>query len=994
VDAFGNVEPALTVVFGVGSGEGGATFSTVTYQGNGIYLSTLLATTSGSNTIIASIAGQTVTSLAPAITVTPGPVSLSRSTLSLTTASMQAGLSTTITLTALDAYGNQETGDGLIVAFGLGAGSTGGTISGVTDNGNGTYTATFSASTAGNNTITATIGGQTVTSQSPTVTVTPGPVSLSQTSVSIGNGNLQAGQTTTITLTAVDAFGNAEPGLAVVFGVGSGKGSATFSNVTYQGNGVYSATVTGTTAGSNTITTIIAGQAITSTAPSITVTTGPVSLAQSSVTLSAASLIAGSSITVTLTARDAYGNQETTGGLAVTFGVNGNGNFLNYSDHGNGTYTMQFSATTAATLAVSATISGQQVTSTPPLVTVTPAAAQSLVLSGFAASAVLGVAQNVTVTALDAFGNVATGYIGAVHFQCSDLSALLPANYTFVASDAGVHVFTNGLTLNTLGTQSLQASDVSGSAIGAAESSLTAGYAAPLVAGSGTAANASIGITLLNNALPAADYTATINWGDRTPANNGTVSVSGTHLTVSGNHTFQSGSAFVVNVSVTDSTGDTFKYNTTAFVGTPSQRFVEELYLDLFNRVPDSGGLSNWSAAIDSGEFTQAQIVEQLTVTNEFRTDVVESLYHSVLRRAADPTGLAAWVNFLNNGKTAEQLEAQLLGSAEFFNNEGGGSFAGFLNALYSVVLHRPVDQSGLGAWSLQLAAGMPRTQVAAAILASPESDTDQVQVAFEQFFRRPPSAVEASRYGTDLEAGMPLVSVITDLIGTQEYAARVSGAVNPTADPNELFVQQIYLDLEHSAANTAGLQFVTALDTGSLTVSQVVQTFLGGPGYQNAVIQALYEKYLGRLDDPSGLLTWGQALASGQTDEFVASQIAGSQEYYDNHGDTPQGFVETLFQDALGRLPSQAELQAGVASVLTGTIASRVALAASVFSSQEYQADLINSWYLQYLRRPSDSGGFANALAALQHGTRDETIIAALVGSSEYFSRIQRTNA
>jgi hypothetical protein len=66
-----------------------------------------------------------------------------------------------------------------------------------------------------------------------------------------------------------------------------------------------------------------------------------------------------------------------------------------------------------------------------------------------------GSAFSVTVTALDAYGNVATGYTGIVFFFSSDNKANLPANYTFKASDAGVHTFVNKTTLKTRGTQTL-----------------------------------------------------------------------------------------------------------------------------------------------------------------------------------------------------------------------------------------------------------------------------------------------------------------------------------------------------------------------------------------------------------------------------------------------------------------------------------------------------------------------------------------------------------
>jgi VCBS repeat-containing protein len=64
---------------------------------------------------------------------------------------------------------------------------------------------------------------------------------------------------------------------------------------------------------------------------------------------------------------------------------------------------------------------------------------------------------NITVSALDASGNVATSYTGTIHFTSSDTQAVLPANYAFTAADAGVHAFS--VTLKTLGNQTVTGSD-------------------------------------------------------------------------------------------------------------------------------------------------------------------------------------------------------------------------------------------------------------------------------------------------------------------------------------------------------------------------------------------------------------------------------------------------------------------------------------------------------------------------------------------------------
>ena len=73
---------------------------------------------------------------------------------------------------------------------------------------------------------------------------------------------------------------------------------------------------------------------------------------------------------------------------------------------------------------------------------------RSFSLSGFPSSAVAGQASSFTLTAFDAAGAPATGYRGTVHITSNDTKALLPADYTFTAADAGSHTFT--ATLNNI----------------------------------------------------------------------------------------------------------------------------------------------------------------------------------------------------------------------------------------------------------------------------------------------------------------------------------------------------------------------------------------------------------------------------------------------------------------------------------------------------------------------------------------------------------------
>jgi hypothetical protein len=99
--------------------------------------------------------------------------------------------------------------------------------------------------------------------------------------------------------------------------------------------------------------------------------------------------------------------------------------------------------------------------------------ATSFAVNGFPSPTTAGVAGGLTVTARTSSGATAIGYTGTVHFSSSDGQAGLPANYTFTAADAGVHSFTNGVTLKTAGTQSLTATDSTTASLTGSEAGIT-----------------------------------------------------------------------------------------------------------------------------------------------------------------------------------------------------------------------------------------------------------------------------------------------------------------------------------------------------------------------------------------------------------------------------------------------------------------------------------------------------------------------------------------
>jgi hypothetical protein len=166
---------------------------------------------------------------------------------------------------------------------------------------------------------------------------------------------------------------------------------------------------------------------------------------------------AGSSFNFTVTALDATNATVTgyTGTVHFTSSDAGAGVTLPANatlTNGTGTFSATLTTAGNQTLTASDTVSSS-ITGTSNAIAVSAAAATHFSISA-PASATAGTALSFTVTALDQFNNVATGYAGTVHFTSTDTQAVLPADST-LTNGAG----TFSATLKTPGNQTLTATD-------------------------------------------------------------------------------------------------------------------------------------------------------------------------------------------------------------------------------------------------------------------------------------------------------------------------------------------------------------------------------------------------------------------------------------------------------------------------------------------------------------------------------------------------------
>jgi hypothetical protein len=172
--------------------------------------------------------------------------------------------------------------------------------------------------------------------------------------------------------------------------------------------------------------------------------------------------IAGVSSSFTVTAHDAYGN-TTTGYTGTVHFTSSDGKASlpdNYTFTAGDAGVHTFSATlkTAGTQSIAARDTTMaNLTGTDSGITVNPAAAFQFILSA-PPSVTAGTPFSLTVTVVDAYGNVVTGYTGTIHLSSTDKKSTLPTDYAFTSSDKGVHTFT-GLVLRTKGNQTITLRD-------------------------------------------------------------------------------------------------------------------------------------------------------------------------------------------------------------------------------------------------------------------------------------------------------------------------------------------------------------------------------------------------------------------------------------------------------------------------------------------------------------------------------------------------------
>ncbi len=203
----------------------------------------------------------------------------------------------------------------------------------------------------------------------------------------------------------------------------------------------------------------------------------------------------------------------------------------------------------------------------------------------------------------------------------------------------------------------------------------------------------------------------------------------------------------------------------------------------------------------------------------------------------------------------------------------------------------------------------------------------------------------------------------------------------------NSRYVSGLYEVILRRSADLGGANYWTGLINQGVSRVQVALSIEYSLEGRIAQVETLYATYLHCAADPLGLASSVGFLNTGGTVEQLKAVILGSQEYFASKGGGEVGFLNGVFEDVLGRGIETGAVMLFERSLAKG--ASRYLVAQEILESPEAERVLVQSLYLLYLNRPADPLGAETFLTALQNGARDEAVLAAILGSDEFFSRV-----
>ena len=407
-----------------------------------------------------------------------------------------------------------------------------------------------------------------------------------------------------------------------------------------------------------------------------------------------------------------------------------------------------------------------------------------------------------------------------------------------------------------------------------------------------------------NATAVASDFTATIVWGDGSTTA-GTVSGSGTSLTVHGTHAYANAGAYGIKVSLADDAPGTASATftgtaaivgpLTSLAGTTISGHERAALDDISVATFQAGGGSlpaalftatiKWGdGASSAGAVSESGGVYTVAGSHTY----LDEGNFSVSVKVSDAAGSAT-------ASTVAKISEELMP-----NGTAGTPNQRFVMETYRDLLHRPADPSALAYWSGLLDQGHSRLEIVQSIIhaAMPrELGPDLVNGIYQKYLGRDADAGGLAFWTGQLVAGQTIEQVEAAVIATQEFFSKAGGT-------NDGFIHKLFQLALGRDADAAAIADFNAAFLNGLTREQAADFVFMSHEYHVDQVKSYYQApidaddrsvhsvpfiddldFLDRPADAAGLNALVAELDHGASDQFIWTAFLVSSEFYNKTG-------------------------------------------------------------------------------------------------------------
>jgi hypothetical protein len=251
---------------------------------------------------------------------------------------------------------------------------------------------------------------------------------------------------------------------------------------------------------------------------------------------------------------------------------------------------------------------------------------------------------------------------------------------------------------------------------------------------------------------------------------------------------------------------------------------------------------------------------------------------------------------------------------------------------------------------------------------------------------------LQSRREGQDKDGRTYTIDVVAhDLAGntgtgsTTVIVPHDQGHGGNGGQPDQDFVNAVFEDLFDRDASTSEQDtFAQWLQKGA-SPQTLVSALQNTPEHEADEINRLFQTYLNRNADPNAIAVFSPWLQKGASPHDIARVLLDSPAFSAKHASNSD-FIAAAYFDVLGRAPDPSGFAFFLGQLNQG--ASRDSVVTALLFSTEKDADDVNTMFIDVLGRPADAGGEQFFIGLLKSGQgSDDTVELSLLTSQEFLN-------